>query len=57
MTHQHQWVTTGKQGVHVEFPTVTKGRKQLYAIYLRCPCGQDGFQRPGNPVVYTWVST
>jgi len=54
---EHIWGSTGKQGVHVEFPTETSGKKQLYAFYVRCiKCGQLGFRRhPHDPLIFTWV--
>lgn len=52
----HLWQPTGRVDVHVEFPTKNNGRKQLIAHYVRCArCRQDGFQRPGSAVIYTWA--
>ncbi len=52
----HDWRPTGRQGTHVDFPTKTKGRNVLHAVYLRCAhCQQDGFRRTYSPVVYTWT--
>ncbi len=52
----HDWGTTGREDVHVDFPTKTKGRNVLHADYLRCThCSQDGFRRTYSNVVYTWT--
>lgn len=52
----HLWRATGRQDVHVEFPTKTEGRNVLFAFYVRCVwCKQDGFKRhPESRVIYTW---
>jgi hypothetical protein len=54
--HQHDWVKTGKQGVHIDFPSATQGRHELHCYYLKCAtCGQIGFRRYHSAVVYTWT--
>ena len=53
--HAHDWRSTFRRGIHVEFPTKTQGKRQLVVEYLRCStCGQDGFSRNGG-VIYTWT--
>lgn len=54
-TDGHDWRPTGREGVHVEFPTKTNGWRRLYAGYVRCAkCRQDGFRKRSSAVVYTW---
>lgn len=55
MSHAHGWVDAGRRTLYVEFTRVVRGQHyttELWANWVRCECGAEGFRRDHSPVVY-----